>query len=149
MRELLISALDNAFILLNRQIRQSKKITKSISIFDVKPIELIKFIKDNNIPDDAYFDGSSNGYSGYDDFLLSWEVEVPTTDKDKLHFCRKRFNGIAFKFIYDSLTSNGFKRIYPLTSVFRDYDDTSIYDMYVNKDFDRLEKYYSNYFAKL
>lgn len=149
MTELLISALDEAFIILNKQIPQVKKITKSISIFDVKPIELIKFIKDNNIPDDAYFDGSSNGDGGYDDFLLSWEVEVPTTDKDRLDYCRRTFSSIAFRLIHKSLTSNGFKRIYPWSSFLNEYKDTSIYDMYVNKDFEKLKKYYSNYFEKL
>lgn len=149
MTELLISALDEAFIILNKSIPQTKKITKSISILDVEPIELVSFMRDNNIPDDAYFDGKDNGYDAWNDILLSWEVDVATTDKDKLDYCRRRFSDIAFNFIYKSLNSNGFKRT-PVMSLFlKDYKDTTIYDMYVNKEFDRLEKYYSNYFAKL
>lgn len=148
MTELLISALDEAFIILNKSIPQTKKVTKSISILDVKPIELVSFMRDNNIPNEAYFDGKDNGYDAWNDILLSWEIDVPTSDKDKLDYCRRRFNDIAFKYIHKLLTSNGFKTIYPSSSVFNEFK-TTIYDMYVNKEFDRLEKYYSNYFAKL
>lgn len=149
MTELLISALDEAFIILNKSIPQTKKITKSISILDVKPIELVSFMRNNDIPDEAYFDGKDNRYDGWNDIQLSWEVDVPTTDKDKLDFCRRRFNDIAFTLIYNSLTTNGFKRITLTSSFFKEFKDTNIYDMYVNKDFERLEKYYSNYFVKL
>lgn len=149
MTELLISALDEAFIILNKSIPQTKRITKSISILDVKPIELLSFMRDNNIPDEAFFDGKDNGYDAWNDILLSWKIDVPTTDKDKLDYCRRNFSSIAFRYIHKLLTSNSFKRIYPSSSVFNEFKTTYIYDMYVNKEFDGLEKYYSNYFVKL
>ena len=63
MKDLLIKALDDAFALLERQVPQIKSETKSLSIQGVNPLELTKFMKDNDIPDNAYFDGRDNSVS--------------------------------------------------------------------------------------
>lgn len=143
MKELLIQALDEAFVKLEKQVPQTKKQTKSISILDVKPLNLLEFMKANNVPDDADFDGKDNGYDGWNDILLSWSIDVPTTDKDKLDFKRRRFSDVAFKCVYDLLTKNGYKRNGYNTGLLKQFDDTTVYDMYMSKDFDRLVKYYS------
>ena len=143
MKELLIQALDDAYSLLENQIPLTKKKSESISITDVKPVDLVSFMKSNDIPDDAYFDGRDNGYDAWDDILLSWEVDVPTTDKDKLEFKRKRFTDIAWKCLYDLLTKNGYKRVGYNTGLMKQFDDTTVYDMYMSKDWDRLMEYYS------
>jgi hypothetical protein len=77
MKDLIIAGLDSAFDQLIKQTPKTKKITKSISIYDVKPIDLPQFMLDNNIPADAYFDGKDNGYDGWDDILLSWDINIP------------------------------------------------------------------------
>ena len=111
MKNLLILALDDAFTLLEKQVPQTKKNTKTISIQDVKPSQLMSFMKSNDIPNDAYFTGADNGYDGWNDIVLAWEVDVPTSEKEKLEYKNYRFHDIAFKKVYDLLTINGYKRI--------------------------------------
>jgi len=148
MRDLMIQVLEEAFALLERQVPQTKKETKSISILNVKPLELTSFMKANDVPDNARFDGKDNGYDAWDDLLLAWEIDVPTTDKDKLFFKRKKFNDVAFRFMYNSLTKNGFKRVGFDTGLLTEFRGVTVYDMYVAKDFDRLVRYYSLPFVK-
>lgn len=142
-------ALKDAFDTLEARVPQTKKKVLSKSILDVDPIDLISFMKKNNIPDDAYFDGRDNGYDGWNDILLSWDIDVPTTKEDKLKFKKRTFSDIAFKKIYDLLTVNGYKRVGYNTALLKEYDNTTIYDMYLNNEFDRLVKYYSNPFKKI
>lgn len=148
MKELITNSLNDAFILLEKQVPQTKRKTESISIQGVKPLELSSFMKDNSVPNDAYFSGRDNGYDAWDDIILAWEVDVPTTDKDKLLFKRKRFSDIAFRLVYDLLTKCGYKRVGYDTGLLKEFKDTTVYDMYVNKEFDRLVKYYSLPFIK-
>lgn len=95
---------------------------------------------DNNVPDDAYFD------CDHDSNLLTWEIDVPMSDDDILKFRKKRFTNLAFKYIYDLLISKGYKRIGFNSSLLKEFKNTTIYDMYMNNDHDRLVKYYSLYF---
>lgn len=143
MKELLKQALDLAVIKLESITPQIKKKKNSISILDVNPIDLAKFMQENNIPNDAYFDGRDNGYDAWNDILLSWDTDIPTTDLDKLKYKRKTFSTIAFKYVFDLLTTNGYKRVGYNSGLLKEFDDTTVYDMYINKEFDRLEKYYS------
>lgn len=163
MKNLLILALDDAFTLLEKQVPQTKKNTKTISIQDVKPSQLMSFMKSNDIPNDAYFSGNDNGYDGWDDIVLAWEVDVPTSEKDKLEYKNYRFHDIAFTKVYKLLTTNGYKRIsdrnqnritykqrrkYSGISSIILFDNKSIYEMYIDKDLDKLVEYYSMYFQK-
>lgn len=148
MKDLITQALNNAFGILEKQIPQTKKKTESISIIDVKPSELLSFMKSNDIPNDAVFSGRDNGYDAWDDIVLSWEIDIPTTDKDKKAFKRKRFTDIAWKVVYDILMKNGYKRVGYNSGLLKQFDDTTVYDMFISKDFDRLVKYYSLPFVK-
>ena len=148
MKELLQRALDDAYTLLEKQVPETKKKTESKSILDIKPIDLIAFMKTNNIPDTAWFSGNDNGYDGWDDIVLSWEVDIPTTLEDKLKFKKQRFTGIAWKFVYDILTRSGYTRVGFNSGLLKQFDDTTVYDMYMKSDFDRLIKYYSLPFIK-
>lgn len=162
MKNLILKALDEAFTTLENQVPQTKKKTETISIQDVKPSELMSFMKSNNIPNDAYFTGIDNGYDGWDDIVLAWEVDVPTSEKEKLEYKNYRFHDIAFKKVYDLLTTNGYKRIsglnqgritYKQRSKYSGissilFDNKSIYEMYIDKDIDKLVEYYSMYFQK-
>jgi hypothetical protein len=148
MKELIIKALTDAFGLLEKQVPQTKTIKKSVSILDIKPKDIISFMRDNDIPDNAFFDGKDNGYDGWNDILLSWDISVPTTDKDKLKFKRNRFTDIGWKFIYELLTNNGYKRLGYNSALAKQFDDTTVYDMFIGNDFDRLVQYYSIRFIK-
>ena len=148
MKELIIQSLNTAFTVLEKRTPLTKKKAESVSIIDINPIDIPSFMKTNNIPNDASFDGRDNGYDAWDDILLSWEIDIPTTDKDKLKFKRDKFSSIAFKLVYDLLIKNGYKRVGYSSSLLKQFDDTTVYDMYINKDFDRLVKYYSLPFVK-
>ena len=146
--ELISQALDESFTLLEKQVPKTKKSIKSISIIDVKPLELSSFMKKNNVPDDAFFDGRDNGYDAWDDILLSWDVDVPTSGKERSDFRRRRFTDIAFRKVYDSLKDKGYKRKGFDSSLLKQFKDTTLYDMYTNQEFDRILQYYSMYFVK-
>ena len=161
MKNLISKALNNAFTTLENQLPQTKKKTKTISIQDVKPSQLMSFMKSNDIPNDAYFTGTDNGYDGWNDVVLAWEVDEPTSEKEKSEYKNYRFHDIAFKKVYDLLTTNGFKRISDrnqgritykkrsnsISSIIM-FDNKSVYEMYMDKDLDKLVEYYSMYFQK-
>ena len=148
MKDLVIKALDDALILLEKRIPQTKKEIKYVNIEGVKPSELIQFMRDNNIPDDAEFDGKPNGYDSFDEVCLSFSVDIPTTEKDKLRFCRSAFTSIAWEFVYDLLIKNGYKRVGYNSALLKPFEWTSAYEMYINNDYDSLVKYYSLSFVK-
>ena len=161
MKNLISKALNNAFTTLENQLPQTKKKTKTISIQDVNPSQLMSFMKSNDIPNDAYFTGTDNGYDGWNDVVLAWEVDEPTSEKEKSEYKNYRFHDIAFKKVYDLLTTNGFKRISDrnqgritykkrsnsISSIIM-FDNKSVYEMYMDKDLDKLVEYYSMYFQK-
>ena len=161
MKNLISKALNNAFTTLKNQLPQTKKKTKTISIQDVKPSQLMSFMKSNDIPNDAYFTGTDNGYDGWNDVVLAWEVDEPTSEKEKSEYKNYRFHDIAFKKVYDLLTTNGYKRISDrnqgrityknrsnsISSIIM-FDNKSVYEMYMDKDLDKLVEYYSMYFQK-
>lgn len=148
MRNLIKKALDDAFILLEKRTPQTKKEIKYVNIEDVKPSEFTQFMKDNNIPDDAYFGGEPNGYDSIDNVCLCYDVDIPTTEKDKFKFCRQSFTSIAWEFVYDLLIKNGYKRVGYNTASLKQFNDTTVYDMYIDNDYDMLVKYYSLPFVK-
>ena len=161
MKNLISKALNNAFTTLEKQLPQTKKKTKTISIQDVKPSQLMSFMKSNDIPNDAYFTGIDNGYDGWNDVVLAWEVDEPTSEKEKSEYKNYRFHDIAFKKVYDLLTTNGYKRISDrnqgritykkrsnsISSIIM-FDNKSVYEMYMDKDLDKLVEYYSMRFQK-
>lgn len=148
MKDLIKKALDDAFILLEKRIPETKKETKYICIEDVKPLELLQFMMDNNIPDNAEFAGKPNGYDSFDQVCLCYDVDIPTTEKDKFKFCRQSFTSIAWKCVYDLLIKNGYKRVGYNSGLLKQFDGATVYDMYINNDYDLLVKYYSLPFVK-
>jgi len=152
MKDLIINALADAFKKLNKQIPTTKKkvVIVNLENKDVSPINLKQFMIDNNIPNDAYFHTEEcNTLGGYVEVCLAYTIDVPTTEKDKLNFKRERFRNIAWKFVFDTLISNGYKRVGCYSNEFKEFKDTTVYDMYINKEFDRLTKYYSLSFKKI
>lgn len=148
MNDLIIQALNGAYEKAEKNTPQTKKVEKTIRILDVKPIELPKFMRENNIPDDADFCGVDNGYDGWNDFVLCWYVDAPLTESEQLENKKKRFTYLAYKSVYDLLTNNGYKRVPVDSSVFKAYSEASLFEMFMKKDFDWLATYYSFYFKK-
>jgi len=146
MKELIIKALDEAYLTLSIRTPQTKKETVYAYIEDVEPLELADFMKSNNIPDNAYFGAEPNSYDSFDRVCLCWEIDAPTTDKDRLTYKRDKFTYIASKPVFEALSKAGFKRK-SFSSLGLRFKDTTVYDMYINKDFDRLVEYYSLYFS--
>lgn len=149
MDNLIMEAVHTAFDELHNSIPQTKMVEKSISISDVKPIELISFIEKNKIPDSARFDGKDNGYDGWDDILLSWDVSVPTNKEEKLSYCRKVFNDRAFRKVYQKLTNNGYKRTSPSLEQVKEFKGINLYDLYQSKNFDKIICYFKTFFISL
>ena len=147
MKDLLIQALTDAFELVEKQVPQTKKETKEISFGNVKPIDVVVFMEENGIPDDAYLTGGDD--EGQYGVFLCWDVEVPTTEADKLKFVKKQYSNVAWQYVYKLLTANGYKRIPYDSSYFRKFNDTTLYNMFIEKDFDRLVEYYSGFFIKV
>jgi hypothetical protein len=141
-------ALKDAMVVLDRTTPTTKKVIKSKSITDIMPIDLMDFMAKNNIPDDAVFDGNDNGYDAWDDILISWKIEVPTTEKDRLDYRRRRFSTLAFSKVAKLAEANKYKRLSVASYLLKELDD-NIYDIYRTKGFDRLTQHYALYFKQL
>ena len=150
MKSLLSPVLNAAMAKLNKQVPQTKGSTQSIDISEVRPKDLAAFMSDNNVPDDCYFDGTENAYDAWevDSTKLTWDIQIPTTDADKLRYKRKRFQSILWHALYPVLLANGYKRISSGSDKFKQFDDTTLYDMVVDGNIDRVIAYYSLSFAK-
>jgi hypothetical protein len=148
MKDLIVQALSAAIVLLESRTPQTKKKTIYVGIEDVKPADILSFMEDNDIPDTAEFGGKPNGYDAFDEVCLVYDVDIPTTDKDKLKAKRDRFTNIAFRAVYDLLLANGYKSVGYRSNLLKPFDNTTVYDMYINKEFDRLVEYYSLPFVK-
>ena len=147
MKDLLIQALNEASVVMEAKIPQTKTEVKYVNIEDVSPLGIAAFMKTNNIPDTAYFGGKPNGDDAYSEICLCYDVAIPTTDKDKLKFRREKFSSIVFKHVFDLLTTkHGYKRTGFDSRALRPFYGESIYDMYIVKNFDRIVEYYSIYF---
>ncbi len=155
MKELIIQALDSVYEkFINVDIPETKRVEKTINIDNVKPIELHSFMNENNIPDDAEL-RYSTCESIYDDcegFFLSWYVEEPLSESEKeaeRSKCKKHiFSNYSFRAIYNLLIKNGYKRVGVNTGLLTPYSKDTVYEMFLNKDFDGLVNYYSLYFKK-
>lgn len=145
MKDLIITVLNEVYKSINNRTPQTRKEAVYLSIEDVEPLEIADFMKANNVPCDAYFGGEPNSYDSFDRVCLVWDIDVLTTDKEKLKFVKTQFNN-SFGKVNKYLSENGYKRKGFNSGLLKQFDDTTVYDMYINKQFDRLVKYYSLYF---
>jgi len=148
MKELIIKALNETESRLDKTLPTTKLDIKNRSITDIKPSELLKFIKYNNIPEDAYFNADESATQEGQDIFICWDIVRPLTDKEKQEMRRRLFPTAAFRKIHEVLTENGYERVGFNSELLKPFEETTTYDMYVDKDFDKLVKYYSLYFNK-
>ncbi len=150
MKDLIIQALNDAIIVLDKRTPTTKTKMVEVNIEDVSPIGIIKFMQENNIPENAFFSTNATENSGFTvNPILCYDITIPTTDADKLKFRNSAFTMIAFKEVFNLLTTNGFKRVGFNSGLLKDYIDTTVYKMFIENDFDRLVKYYSLSFIKI
>lgn len=143
MKHLIIAALNEVEKWVYSDMPHTKKKTIEIDISDVEPKDFAKFMQDNNIPENSWFSGAANSYDSMDYPTINYEIDIPATKEDKLKYIKEKFNLRAFKRVHDTLTTNGYKRQGYNSGLLREFDNTTVYDMYMQEDFDRLVKYYS------
>jgi hypothetical protein len=149
MEDLIIQALDEAVVVLESNLPQWKIDVVQVDIDDVTPVNLAQFMKDNNIPDTAYFGlYEGGGFGRALEVCLYYQVDIPLTEQEKLKVRRNRFNHVSFKYVHDVLIKNGYNRAGCWSNQYSEFGNTCVYDMYINKHFDRLVKYYSLAFQK-
>jgi len=118
--------------------------TKTIEITDIKPYDIKSFMDEENIPKSAWFDSKEDAYDSFSyGTYLSWEVEILATKEFKLKIVKYKFETTVLSHVYNRLISNGYKRKGFNSSFLREFDNTTVFDMYINKQWSRLEKYYS------
>ena len=153
MKELIIKSLDEAFEKLAKIAPQAKNVNKQVNIKGLTLGQIQEIIKENNIPINATIDEIDDREKydwGTNEIGILWYVEKPTTNDDILEFMRKDAWGYAFKAVHKALTENGYnyKRVGFGSQILAEFDCTTVYDMYINKDWERLVKYYSLQFKK-
>lgn len=139
MEELIIEGLNKTFSIAENATPVTKYVTKSLSITDVKPIELAAFMTVNNVPNNAYFNGKDNGYDAFDDILISWEIKVPTTPDDQKNFLKDYFRRNAHIHVINLLKDNGYLAQFKCSRK----PEKPIYDMYVIMDITKIVQYYN------
>lgn len=87
-------------------------------------------------------------YNDYDYLNICIPIEVDRTEKEIEQELIKRFQRKMWNKIYKELINVGYKRAGFNSGLLKEFDNTSVYQMAKDGDFDRLTKYYSLYFKK-
>ena len=75
-----------------------------------------------------------------------FKAEVKKSGKDIHLETKKRVNNSSFGIIHRAMTAEGFKRVGFGSNLLAPFDDTTVYDMAIAEEFDRLADYFSLYF---
>jgi len=129
---------------------QTKQETRSLEISQVDPADILEFMEENKVPlADAWFSSCSDQYEQSDAIYVKWTVKVPTTVRDKENYVRRKVNHNALLRISSAFKALGYKRVGVRSSAFKPFDDTSVYDMFISGEWERLEQYYLLMFKKI
>ena len=116
---------------------------KLVNIDEVKPMALTEFIKDNNTPENAYFD-TDGEY-----IFLAYTVEVLASKEFQTQYLAKKFNANAFNRVYKALTPHDYQRISFQYSIYKKkFYKISLYELFTSKRYDELEEYFSLMFKR-
>jgi hypothetical protein len=91
---------------------------------------------------------SNTNYSMDGDIIAIFDIEVPKTKNDLDIEKEKKFKNKYFKVVFDEMIKKGYKRVGFSSHLLKEFDDTTVFKMFLNKDFDRLTKYFSIFFVK-
>lgn len=149
MKDLIIQALTKALPQLESRVPKTKGHTKYFDINGISPIELVEFMRANNIPDNTYFAGIPNSYDSFDGIALAYDISIDTSELEREKFKNRVFTDIAYKEVFNLLKENGFIKVGYNTALLKDFKDTTVLKMFIAEDFDRLVKYYSLSFKKI
>jgi hypothetical protein len=151
MKELILTALKAALEKVNSFEYKTKFKGVQVRIDHIPPMELPQFMLDNEIPADAdYMVGMDSSERATGEIFLEYTKVVGTTLEEKRQYRIKRFNkGWAWKKVYEALTNNGYKAVGCDTRLLKQFDNTTIYNMFIEKEYDRLVEYYSLRFKKV
>ena len=152
MKELIIKALDEAFGKLESLAPKVKSVSHQVNITGCTLSVIQLIAKENNIPTNAtidYIDCKDN-YNEQNEIGILWYTNEPTTNDDKIESMRKDAWDCAFKAVCETLNENGYKhkRVTFNPKELAEIGYTTIYDMYINKSWDDLVKFYSFTFKK-
>ncbi len=145
--KLIINAVELVIERAKKTAPKTMKAKRTIDISEVMPINLHQFMIDNNVPDNADFDGYDDGWAPQQ-IKLSWCIDVPATETTKTDYYRKQCDLNAFRVVYSVLTEQGYKRTGVSSRELRAFKNTTVYDMYVNEESEQLIKYFLLYFTK-
>ena len=155
MKDLIIKALKEAHASLLQEVPTTKPKEVCVVVTDVPVTVLLNFLRQKDFPPDAKIGVNSNGR-----VQISYTSEQPMSEADKEKYKRDIFHEYAFKFVYDILIINGYrKKSLDTLSGERRWDkiivsgkmfmNINIYDCYINKDFETIVSLYSSlYFEK-
>ncbi len=112
MEKLIKKTLDKLYNdILNSGDLPTKKVSyKSIDIMDVEPYKLSEFLKANNVPENAVFEGVCNSYDACEEFVVTWGVEVPINEQDLNSYIKQAFEKKVYNELRKLFLHNGYKR---------------------------------------
>ena len=149
MRELIKQALDEAFEKVRENFDPLKDGIQRSVINKVKPTDLVEFMRNNQIPDDAVFEARFKPNDGECEITLSWKVKVYKTITETHEELGNIFKHLAFRTVYVKLIAAGYRRVSPAIESSKvpwlAYGD-NLRELYFLGDYDKLEEYYSKYF---
>ena len=155
MKDLIIEALNDAHAILLQEVPTTKPKEVCVVVTDVPVTDLLNLLKGKDFPPDAKIGVNSNG-----GVQISYTSEQPMSEADKEKYKRDIFQEYAFKFVYDILIRNGYRkqsldtlsgerRWDKIITSGRMFANINIYDCYINEDFETIVNLYSTlYFEK-
>ena len=138
---------------------KTKMSEKSVNIDGVKPKDLMAFMLEKGIPEDADFDWRDDNH-----LRLTWDIVVDTTEEEKMTFNKIHFPTRFFRLFSQRMIALGYKRIPTDSDSFKKGKEIwpfdfvasfnrkpnlhSKYDSYLKGDLEPLIEYYSQFFKK-
>ncbi len=152
MQHLLEKALTETLAEADKVVPFEKTIFKKVSLEGVRPTNLAKFLVDKAIPHDAKF-GASRDEGQFEDIehmFLFWKESVLKGELEREEELGKVFNNIAWTFVYNKLTRQGYKRVGVRSSDMRTFDSVisagGVYGLFKAGHYATLVEYYSLFF---
>lgn len=142
MKKIIQGALNEAGRLLIKQMPINKFVSKSELITGMTLTQATAYCL--NAPATAYLTSGDDGNEVY----LEWQEKISVTGEDLAEFKQKRFPSIAWQCVYNALTAAGYNRVGFSSCLLKQFDGVSLYDKFLDADFDFFVSYYSFRFTR-